>query len=169
MIDWLEVARRELSREPGEVSEVFTVREPGDPEKSGSPRTSDGRSPAAGERVLKGERPIVKRTAEQGVSAVFRVGRIRNPEKSGSLEMSASRSPADAFVSNESDLENPSASEPAPANTAERWVSDVFAVGAPKGLGVASGRESVGGTSTPPPPAFQIFDNPPDEVLRKPS
>ena len=27
MIDWLEIARRELSPEPGEVSEVFTVGE----------------------------------------------------------------------------------------------------------------------------------------------
>ncbi len=169
MIDWLEVARRELSPGSGEVFEVFTVREPEDPEKSGAPLTSDGRSPTVGERVLKGERPIAKGPAEQGVSAVFTVGRTSNPEKSGSLEMSASRSPTDAFVSNVSDLENPSASEPATAKTAERWVSDVFAVGAPKGLGVTSGRESVGGTSTPPPSAFQIFDDPPDEALRKPS
>ena len=78
MIDWLEVARRELSPGPGEVSDVFTVRESGDPEKSGPPPTSDGRSPAAGERVLKGERPIAKGTAEQGVSAVFTVGRTRS-------------------------------------------------------------------------------------------
>jgi hypothetical protein len=107
------------------------------------------RSPAAGGCVLNGEPPTAKGTAEQRVSAVFTVDRTRNPEKSGSLEVSASRSPADAPVSKESDLENPSAIEAGTAKTAERGVFDVFAVGAPKGLGVASGRESVGSTSTP--------------------
>ena len=168
MIDWLEVARRELSPGRARFPRFSQSREPGDPEKSGPPPNSDGRSPAAGERDLNGERPIAKGTVEQRVSAVFTVGRTRNPEKSGSLEMPASRSPADAPVSEESDLENPSALEPATAKTAERWVSDVFAVGAPKGLGVASGRESVGWTWTPPS-GFQIFDDPPDEALRKPS
>ena len=113
MTDWLEIARRELSPSRGEVSEVFTVNESRDPEKSGPPLTSENQSSVAGWRDINGEPPIAKGTAEQGVS-------------------------------------------------------DVFAVGAPKGLGVASGRESVGWTSTPPS-GFQIFDDPPDEALRKPS
>ena len=59
--------------------------------------------------------------------------------------------------------------EAATAKTAERGVFDVFAVRAPKGLGkFASERESVGPTWTPPS-GFQIFDDPPDGALRKPS
>jgi hypothetical protein len=134
MTDWLEIARRELSPNRGEVSEVFTGGEPGVPEKSGPRPTSENQSSAAGGRNLNGESPIAAGTAEKGVSAVFTVGRTRYPEKSGSLEISVGRSPADAPASEESDLENPSTSEPATAKTAERGVFDVFAAAAPKGL-----------------------------------
>jgi hypothetical protein len=169
MIDWLEIALRELSPDPGEVSEVFTVGEPKDLKKSGPPPTSGGGSPAAEGCVLDGGQPIAKGTAEREVSAVFTVGRTRNPEKSEPLEMSASPSAADAPALDESDLENPSALEAATAKTAKRWVFDVFAVGAPKDLGkFASELESDVSTWTPPA-GFQKFDNPPDGALRKPS
>ena len=134
MIDWLEVARPELSPGPGEVSVVFTGGEPRDPETNGPPPTSDGGSFAAGGRDLDGEPPTDRGTVEERVSAVFTVGGTRNPEKSGSLEIPASRSPADALVSKESDLEYRSALEAATAKTAERGVFDVFAAAAPKGL-----------------------------------
>jgi hypothetical protein len=166
MIDWLEVARRELSSDRGEVSDVFTVGESRDPQKSGSPETSDGESPGAREHDLKGQPPIAKGTAEKRVSAVFTAGRTRNPEKSTSLEMPATRS--DDPVSKIRDLENPSTLEEATAKTAERRVSDVFAVGAPEGLGeFASGGEPIDSIRGPPSRS-QISDNPLDGALRKP-
>jgi hypothetical protein len=163
MIDWLEIARRELSSYRGEVSEVFAIGGSRDPQKSGSPEPSDGKSPVARERDLKGQAPTAQGTAEKRVSAVFTAGRIENPEKSGSLEMSASRSPADDPVSEDRCLENPSTLEEATAETAEKRVSDVFAVGAPEGLGeFSSGGERIDSGGV-------LSDNPLDGALRKPS
>ncbi len=179
MIDWLEVARRELSSDRGEVSEVFTVGGPKDPEKSGSPETSDEEfrtdDPVSEKRDL--ENPSMSKdetakTAQKGVSAVFTADRTRNPEKSRSLEMSASRSPADDPVSEKCDLENLSTLEDGTAKTAERGVSDVFAVGAPEGLReFASGREPVELAGVPPS-GSQISEETLGEAprkLRKPS
>ena len=86
MIDWLEVARRELSPGPGEVSVVFTGGEPRDPETNGPPPTSDGGSFAAGGRDLDGEPPTDRGTVEERVSAVFTVGGSEYPPaKPGAL------------------------------------------------------------------------------------
>ena len=178
MIDWLEIARRELSSDRGEVSEVFTVGGPKDPEKSGSPETSDEEfrtdDPVSEKHDLENSsmsKDETAKTAEKGVSAVFTVGRTRNPEKSGSREMSASRSPADD-PSEKCDLENLSTLEEGTAKTAERGVSDVFAVGAPEGLGeFASGRKPVESAEAPPS-GSQISEETFGEAprkLRKPS
>jgi hypothetical protein len=164
MTDWLEIARRELSPHQGEVSELLSVGGSRDPRKSGSSETLDGASHAAREHDLKGEPPTTEGATEKRVSAVFTADRTRNPEKSGSLVMSASRSVADDPVWEDRDLENPSILEEATAKTAERGVSDVFAVGQLEG---GAGNEAI--TSAGTLPSGTVPHNPLDEALRKPS
>jgi hypothetical protein len=101
------------------------------------------------------------------VFKVFTVSEPKDPQKSGLSEIARDQSPADDPIPEKRDPENPFLAEKGTAKTAEREVSEVFAVGKPEAAAeVGAGNAAIASAGTPPS-GSEMTDGPLDEALRK--